>query len=194
MATQNNIQIRDGNGSIVTRRAYDKDGVRADAPFIPEIGEASDSAWSGSGDGGVIGTLKAIWTRLGGVILSTGSGSVSVSNPLPATLANGASGVTPVAGNFIGVGYSSPFTPIPGRPFNISGWLDASGGSFTGTIVLERSFDGGVTKLPLTALGSTLFSLTTPFSEMVQEDEYGVQYFLHCTTFTSGKMNYRVSA
>lgn len=193
MATQNNIQIRDGNGTIVSRRAYDKDGARADAPFIPEIGETADSAWDGTSSGGVIGVLKAIWARLSGIGVAIGGSAVSVTNPLPATLANGASGKSPVTGSFTAIGYSSPFTPIPGRPFNLSGWLDPAG-SFVGTIVLERSFDGGVTKLPLTALGSSLFSLTGPFSEMMQEDEYGVQYFLRCTAFTSGKMNYRVSA
>lgn len=188
MATQNNIQVRDGNGSIITRRAFDKDGARADAPFIPEIGETSDAAWDGTSSSGAIGILKAIWSRLSGVGLKVGSNALSITNPIFVTLANGASGVSSVTGTFTAVGYSAPFTPTPGRPFNLSAW-----GTFVGTVTLERSFDGGVTKLPLTALGSSLFSLTAPFSEIVQEDEYGVQYFLRCTAFSSGTINYRIS-
>lgn len=192
MATQSNISVRDASGVTVWQRAYAKDGAKALAPFIPEIGETSDAAWDGTSAGGVIGVLKAIWTRLSGVGIKVGSSALSVTNPLFVSLSNGASGVSPVTGAFTATGYSAPFTPIPGRPFNFSGWLDVSG-SFVGTITLERSFDGGVTKLPLTALGSPLFSLTTPFSEREQEDESGVQFFLRCTAFTSGKMNYRIS-
>lgn len=191
MATQNNTVVRDGNGALVTRRSFNKDGVIADAPFIPEVGETSDEPWAGSGAGGVISVLKAIWTRLASVGLAYSGNPVSVVHPLPATLANGASGVAPVTGNFTAIGYSNPFTPVPGRPFNISGWAPSG---FSGTITIERSFNGGVTKMPLTALGASLFSLTGPFSEILQEDEYGVQYFLHCTVFGSGSMNYRMSA
>ncbi|ABS68883.1 hypothetical protein Xaut_3655 [Xanthobacter versatilis] len=189
MATQNNTQVRDGLGALVTRRSYDKDGARADAPFIPEIGETSDSAWDGTSSAGLIGILKAIWTKLGGIGLKVGASALSVTNPMFVSLSNGASGVTPVTGSLSATGYSAPFTPIPGRPFNFT-----ATGTFVGTLVLERSFDGGVTMVALTALGSPLYTFTGPFSESYTEDESGVQYFIHCTSYTSGTINYRMSA
>ncbi|MFG1302195.1 hypothetical protein V5F49_20620 [Xanthobacter sp. V3C-3] len=189
MATQNNVSVRDASGLTIWQRAYNKDGARALAPFIPEIGETSDASWDGTSSGGVISVLKAIWTKLSGVGLKVGSSALSVTNPAPVTLANGASGIAPVTGTLGATGYSSPFTPIPGRPFNFT-----ATGTFVATIVLVRSFDGGATKVPLTALGSALYTFTGPFSESYTEDESGVQYSLQCTAYTSGTITYRLSA
>ena len=72
-------------------------------------------------------------------------------------------------------------------PFNMSLW-----GTFVGTVQLERSFDNGVTFLPLTALG-TAITFTAPATEVFNEPESGVQYRLNCTAFTSGTINYRLS-
>ncbi len=57
-----------------------------------------------------------------------------------------------------------------------------------------RSFDGGTTLLPLTANGIPLYSWTSPASESFEDDEVGVQYFLVCTDYVSGTINYRISA
>lgn len=189
MATQSNISVRDASGVTVWQRAYTKDGAKALAPFIPEIGETSDATWDGTSSGGMISILKAIWNRLGGVGIKVGSSTLSVTNPMFVSLSNGASGLSPVTGLFNATGYSAPFAPIAGRAFNFT-----ATGTFVGTIVLVRSFDGGVTKVPLTALGSSLYTFTGPFSESYTEDESGVQYFLQCSAYTSGTINYRLSA
>lgn len=68
MVTQSNMVVRDGLGEVVTRRAYDIDGARADGPFVPEIGEKSDGAWGGAGSGSMIAVLKAIWGKLAGTL------------------------------------------------------------------------------------------------------------------------------
>ena len=99
-----------------------------------------------------------------------------------------ASGRGPVAGTFAATGQSASFAPLAGRAFNISLW-----GTFTSTIQLERSFDGGMTWLPITAAGAQLYKWTAPASESNQDDEANVQYRLDCTVFTSGAASYRIS-
>lgn len=69
------------------------------------------------------------------------------------------------------------------------------------TVVIERSFDGGVTWLECNIggagtpaqyqLGSA--AINNPVSVVVSEPEQGVAYRLHCTAYTSGTVNYRVS-
>jgi hypothetical protein len=73
-------------------------------------------------------------------------------------------------------------------PFNVSVW-----GTFAGTIVLERSFDGSTTWLPRTDVPGN-GSYTAVASFVVAEPERGVLYRLRCSVFTSGTMNYRMSA
>jgi hypothetical protein len=94
-------------------------------------------------------------------------------------------------GTFTATGQSASFTPAtPDNnrgPFNMSLW-----GTFVGTVQVERSFDGGTTWLPLTALG-TAIPFTAPCSEVFEELEFGVQYRLNCTAYTSGTINYRLS-
>jgi len=94
--------------------------------------------------------------------------------------------------SFTATGQSSSFLPdgvddLISRPFNLSIW-----GTFVGTVQLERSFDNGVTWLPLTALGSSL-AFTAPCSETFTECEASVIYRLNCTAYTSGTINYRLS-
>lgn len=101
---------------------------------------------------------------------------------------SGASGVPAVTGAFAGTGQSASFGPLVGRPFNISLW-----GTFAATVRLERSFDAGVTWLPLTAQGIALCVWTGPVSESWEEGEANVLYRLSCTAFSSGPVNYRVS-
>ena len=74
-------------------------------------------------------------------------------------------------------------------PFNLSVW-----GTFVATVVVERSFDGGTTWLPLSldTYGTTV-SLTAPCSLIVSEPETGVLYRLRCSAFTSGTASWRLS-
>ena len=97
-----------------------------------------------------------------------------------------------LTGTFTGTGQSGPVVPdrSPDRrstAFNVSLW-----GAFVATVQLERSFDGGVTWLPLTAIGGSL-AFTTPCSEIFEEPESNVDYRLNCTAYTSGTVNYRLS-
>jgi hypothetical protein len=74
--------------------------------------------------------------------------------------------------------------------FNVALW-----GTFVGTVQLQRSFDGGTTWLPASFDGQgDIASYTQPISVVANEPEHGVLYRLNCTAFTSGTINYRISA
>lgn len=88
-------------------------------------------------------------------------------------------------GTFEATGRSANFIPRPNIPFNVSIW-----GTFVGSVQLERSFDSGVTWLPLTAGGFQLYVWSTPASETAEEPMPGVLYSFRCTSFTSGTINY----
>jgi hypothetical protein len=98
-----------------------------------------------------------------------------------------------VTGSHTATGSSASFAPESAQnrnssaPFNFSLW-----GTFVGTVIVDRSFDGGTTWLPLTALGTSI-SFTAPCSEVFEEPEDGVIYRVRCSAYTSGTINYRLS-
>ena len=98
------------------------------------------------------------------------------------------SGKSPITGAFAATGQSAVFVPLAGRAANVSAW-----GTFAASLQLKRSFDGGSTLLPITAAGTTLYAWSAPASESFEEGEAGVAYFLVCTNYTSGTINYRIS-
>lgn len=66
---------------------------------------------------------------------------------------------------------------------------------FVGTVQLERSFDGGLTFIPvsLTNKGDAVAKWTANVSTSFMEPERGVLYRLNCIAYTSGGLNYRLS-
>lgn len=99
-----------------------------------------------------------------------------------------------VSGQFTGTGVSPTF--LCWGPFNVSIWgTSPPEGTWGGTVRLERSFDGGTTWL--VTGGATQNSWSTAnqdVSVVVGEPEKGVGYRLNCTVFTTGPINYRMSA
>ena len=99
-----------------------------------------------------------------------------------------------VTGSFSATGNGTAFTPNPGSfnngaQFNISLW-----GTFVGTVVLECSFDGFTTAIPVNRYCTgTAVSYTAPANEVLPCPEGGVQYRLRCSAYTSGTANYRLS-
>lgn len=92
-----------------------------------------------------------------------------------------------IGGNFAAVGQSPTFRiPQHRVDFNISVW-----GTFVGTVVVERSFDGGTTWLP--KWPDAVYSISSTITFADGEPEEGVSYRLNCTAYTSGAINYRVS-
>ncbi len=78
---------------------------------------------------------------------------------------------------------------VSGRLVNISLW-----GTFSATVTLERSFDGGTTAVPVSSdtIG-TASSYTAPASIQIRDDEPGVVYRLNCTAYVSGTVSWRIS-
>lgn len=72
--------------------------------------------------------------------------------------------------------------------YNIAVW-----GTFVGTVVLERSFDGGTTWLPVTTFGGAAISFTGAVTTQDQQPEPEVLTRLRCSAYTSGTINTRIS-
>lgn len=144
------------------------------ANVVTDIGATNETAYSGSGSKGVNGILKGVYG-----ILSTRI------NTQPSY---GASGTAVVTGAMTTVGNASTtFSPVPGRPFNVT-----LAGTFAGgAIQIERSFDAGATWNPLTS-NTVVRSFTANASEMVIESEASVGYRLYCTA-NATSVTYRLS-
>lgn len=114
--------------------------------------------------------------------------AVDGDNPLPVATRLGAAGTAPLAGTAAASGTVGPFAPQLGRPV----WLTLSG-SWTGTVQLMRSEDGGATLLPLTLAGAPWGSFTANCNEPVAEETVaGATYHL-ALTLGSGSVTYRVA-
>lgn len=81
--------------------------------------------------------------------------------------------------------------PIPGKGFNI-----LLSGTGVASIVLERSFDDGVTWSGIYAGSTQLFTWSyagTSISAITFDPEFNVYYRLRVVSLTSGTVNYRIS-
>lgn len=96
-----------------------------------------------------------------------------------------------ITGSFTATGQSATITPERGESAASVGYNITLSGTFVGTVIVERSFDGS-TFHPLTALGASI-SFTAACSETFEEPEVGVQIRLRCSSYTSGTIDYRLS-
>lgn len=114
---------------------------------------------------------------------------VDAANPLPVTVAPPAPETsTPLAGSISASGVVGPFEPVAGRAI----WLSLSG-TWTGTVAVQRSVDGGATRLPLTAGGLAWAGFTGNACEPVaEESENDAAYYLD-VTLASGTLTYRLA-
>lgn len=95
-----------------------------------------------------------------------------------------------------GAGVSASF--MPWGPFNLVlyGVAGTPNGAWTGSVQLERSFDGGVTWV-ICGIGGggqqAVWTTGGDVSVVVGEPERGVMYRLRATALTVGVVNYRMS-
>jgi len=89
-------------------------------------------------------------------------------------------------GSLAGLG-TTAWLPFAGR-FNLTLGPDA----FTGTVQVERSFDGGATAHPCTQTGAVRL-FTAPATEVLDEPEPGVLYRLRCSAYSAGPIRWRLS-
>lgn len=94
--------------------------------------------------------------------------------------------MTVVTGSFTATGNSSALMP-KNKQGGIESFMNVSlSGTWVGTVLLERSFDGGTT-------WHTYATHTANVEDKVPESEEGVLYRLNCSAYTSGTINYRLS-
>lgn len=114
---------------------------------------------------------------------------VSVANPLPVTVAAAGTGSVPPAltGASSVAALAGPFTPLAARAIMLT-----LSGTWTGTVRLLRSTDGGAIKLPLTSGGSPWAVFTSNACEAVwEESEAAGQLWLDLAPAT-GTITYRL--
>lgn len=113
--------------------------------------------------------------------------AVDAANPLP-VVAVAPLPRAPLAGTIAASGTVGPFVPLPGLPI----WLTLSG-SWTGTVRVLRSVDGGATRLPLTVAGQDWASFAGNAQEIVgEEGTAGAAWFLQ-VALEGGTLTYRVA-
>ena len=109
-------------------------------------------------------------------------------NPLPVAATLPAAASVPVAGTLTDSGSAGPFAPLLGRAI----WVTLSG-SWTGSVQLLRSTDGGETRLPLTLGDGTVKAIWsgTVQASVTEETVAGASYYLQFTR-SGGTLSYWV--
>jgi len=123
---------------------------------------------------------------------SGGAIQVSQSSPLPVTMAaatgSGSTTPPPLAGTTAAALVAGPFTPIAGRPLVLT-----LRGTWSGTVRLLRSVDGGTNKLPLTLAGAPWAVYSGNVCEPVwEENESAATFYLQLAP-ASGAIVYRLA-
>lgn len=113
--------------------------------------------------------------------------AVSANAPLPVMAADLPS-PAPLTGIASSNTVAGPFASIPGKPIILN-----LTGNWSGTVRVLRSSDGGTTKLPLTAAGSSWAVFQAPCCEAVwEESAIGAELYLDIA-ITSGSVAYRMA-
>lgn len=116
--------------------------------------------------------------------------AVDAANPLPVASqpSQAAATSTPLTGTASANATAGAFAPQLGRPIGLT-----LSGSWTGTVQLLRSTDGGTSKLPVTVGGAAWASFTGNCNEPVWEENDAAATFYLAFTLTSGSVTYRVA-
>lgn len=113
---------------------------------------------------------------------------VSTAAPLPVSLGSASPVPAALTGSLAASGTVGPYTPVADKPVML-----VLSGTWSGSVRLLRSTDGGATKLPVTMAGAGWALFTANCCEPVWEDsEAGAQLYLS-VTLASGTLAYRVS-
>lgn len=112
---------------------------------------------------------------------------VSADKPLPVNPVN-VPAPAALAGSAATSAMIGPFVPNSAKPVVL-----ALSGTWTGTVKLLRSTDGGTTKLPLTAAGQAWGQFTTNCCEPVWEESVAEASLYLDIALSSGTVTYRVA-
>lgn len=111
---------------------------------------------------------------------------VSMANPVP-TQEQPFVAAQPLSGAISASGQVGPFQPRAGRAIILT-----LSGTWSGTVKLLRSIDGGTTKLPVTASGLPYGSYTGNVCEPVWEESEAAALLYLDAALTSGTLTYRI--
>ena len=113
---------------------------------------------------------------------------VDAAHPLPTTPSMSAASSAPLTGSVSASGVVGPFSPVLGRTI----WVSLTG-TWTGSVVVQRSIDGGATRQPLTVAGQSWASFTANANEPIGDETVaGATYYL-AITINSGALSYRIA-
>lgn len=118
---------------------------------------------------------------------AAGSFSVSPSRPLPVAPVV-LNKPTPLTGSVSASGQVGPLAVLPRQPVML-----ALSGTWTGTVTVLRSTDGGVTRLGLTILGQAYGQFTANGCEPVWEEAEDAAALYLDIALTSGTVTYRLA-
>ena len=108
--------------------------------------------------------------------------------PLPVAQTRAAAAPAPLQGQLAASSVVGPFVPLRDAPIHLQ-----LAGTWTGTVAVQRSTDGGATRQGLTAGGMPWARFSGNANEIVwQEGEGGVSLWLD-VALASGTLAYRVS-
>lgn len=113
--------------------------------------------------------------------------AVSLDKPLPVSPVT-VPGPAALTGTATGASQVGPFAPIAGRAVIL-----ALSGTWSGTVRILRSADGGTTRLPVTAAGLPWGVFTGNCCEPVWEDSVPGALLYLDIALTSGSVAYRVA-
>jgi hypothetical protein len=95
---------------------------------------------------------------------------------------------TPLAGSASTTALVGPFVPVAGQPVVIS-----LSGTWSGTVALLRSVDGGATRLPVTLAGRSWGQYTANACEPFWEEAEGAASLYLDIALQSGTVVYRLA-
>ncbi|HEX7857246.1 MAG TPA: hypothetical protein VF503_26490 [Sphingobium sp.] len=114
--------------------------------------------------------------------------NVGLARPLPVAATLVASNAAPLFGAISASAVLGPFAPQLGRPL----WATLSG-SWSGSVQLLRSTDGGATKLPLTYGDGTVKAVWAGNANAaVTEETVATATYWLAATIATGTLNYRL--
>lgn len=116
---------------------------------------------------------------------------VSESKPLPVTLAATTGGTSPapvLSGSTAAAIVAGPYAPVAGKPLVLT-----LTGTWSGTVRLLRSIDGGTNRLPVTLGGAPWAVFSGNVCEPVWEEAEGAATFYLQLTPASGSIVYRLT-
>ena len=93
-----------------------------------------------------------------------------------------------VTGTLGGTGGGTALRALPGAPVSVT-----LSGAWAGTVVIERSYDGGTTFVAISMPAPLSYTANVSIDVQNASQEIGVLYRVNCTAYTSGTVAYRLS-